>query len=412
MTTQQPLPYESKTQSFWETMTAHAGAAGFRVPDYQRHYDWSTSHLSRLLHDCLHGFHQHCKGDPDDPSFAYLGSIILNETVAESTFDGTALDVVDGQQRLTSLLLVALSVSKLLSDHMGDAEEMPSDVRQWLQTEISDHRARLNQCIVGQLPVRTGDFPYPRIVRSSDHRASSFRDAEYRSPVALLIAEFWNDELPEPVLPVRSVPSDEAAVPRLEQNHRYVVDILNRYVVGQHNDRTADLEDDAPIVHKSLFRRRTCRSLFMTLGDRSDEAENRIAEFLATDESTAGLTRLVLFASYLAHNVLLTRVETSKEEDALAIFDALNTTGEPLTALETCKPLVVNFEEREGGYAGSESENRWNAMELSLIDAFSEPAPRQKEIKQLVTAFALYSSGDKQSLDLVSQRRYMRSTSS
>ncbi|MCY3922250.1 MAG: DUF262 domain-containing protein [Chloroflexi bacterium] len=389
-------------------MNAHGGAAGFRVPDYQRQYDWSTLHLSRLLHDCLDGFHQHCEGNSGDPCFAYLGSIILNESTAESTFPGVALDIVDGQQRLTSLMLLALSVHDLLSVHSSSSQSIPNDVGEWLRTEVSMLKAALMQCIVGQLPLPLGEFPFPRIIRTVDHRARSFRDAEYRSPVALLIAESWNKEMSDPVLPVQSPPSDEATALRLEQNHRHITRILERYVLGQEPDRSADLDDEVTIVPQGLFRRRSCRSLFTTLRNHPDGTQNRFAETAATHETVAGLSRLVLFASYLTHNVILTRVETAKEEDALAIFDALNTTGEPLTALETCKPLVVSFEERERGYVGSESEIRWTSMEIGLIDAFSEPAQRQKEIKELVTAFALYLSGERRSQDLVSQRRYMR----
>ena len=106
--------------------------------------------------------------------------------------------------------------------------------------------------------------------------------------------------------------------------------------------------------------------------------------------------------------MVLTRVEAQNQADAFDIFDALNTTGEPLTALETCKPLIIQFEDDREGYLGSQSKEDWESMESTLAEAYSEPAKQQLETKQMLTSFALYFDGHKLQLDLTNQRRYLR----
>ncbi len=162
------------------------------------------------------------------------------------------------------------------------------------------------------------------------------------------------------------------------------------------------------MVEHALFANKACRSLFLCLPKNSRALQKPCCQVLSSPAGSQGLIRLILFASYLTQYVLLTRVETQKEEDAFDIFDALNTTGEPLTALETCKPLVALFEEQQDGYSGSQADRHWTAVESTIADTYRNADSRQREVKELIIAFALYLTGDKTPADLVTQRRYMR----
>ena len=90
------------------------------------------------------------------------------------------------------------------------------------------------------------------------------------------------------------------------------------------------------------------------------------------------------------------------------IFDALNTTGEPLTALETLWPKVIEFENSLDGYRGSESYIYLDNIKSHLDNVFVETDKRQKATKELLVSFALYLEGYKLSLHLNSQRTYLR----
>ena len=72
-----------------------------------------------------------------------------------------------------------------------DLAPLRDQTREWLDDEISFHLDGLFACMVGQLPQRGSNFPFPRIVRDVlDNRASNPNGAEYRSVVARLFREF------------------------------------------------------------------------------------------------------------------------------------------------------------------------------------------------------------------------------
>lgn len=80
----------------------------FRIPAYQRPYAWTTEQTSELLDDLATACGE--AGDVADASPYFLGSIVLIKDQQKPE-----ADVVDGQQRLTTLTIL-LSVLRDLSD--------------------------------------------------------------------------------------------------------------------------------------------------------------------------------------------------------------------------------------------------------------------------------------------------------
>ena len=403
--------YKATTGSFWETMTAHNDNVGYRIPIYQRDYHWDQGHLRRLLSDCLRGFSRHCDTGNDHEAFTYFGSIILTATETEETYSALSFDIVDGQQRLTSLTLAACALYNALEQQSRNLGDLCDHTKRWLMSEVEALKNLLYACAVGHLlKDRKDTFPYPRIIRSDsdDVRAPSPRHAKYGSPIAKFIAGFSNN-CTQANIPTSSVTSEDKARDHIEEMYRFIETSLNRYVLGI-NDSSDGVaaDDDIEVVESTSFTGRGCRSLFLRLSDYATSMQESCCDVLSSPGNSQGLIRLILFASYLTEYVLLTRVETQREEDAFDIFDALNTTGEPLTALETCKPLVAMFEEQQEGYAGSQTERYWSDVNEVIASTYSNAETRQRAVKQLVIAFALYLTGTKTGADLVIQRRYMR----
>ena len=171
--------------------------------------------------------------------------------------------------------------------------------------------------------------------------------------------------------------------------------------------------DDGPldvmVVDRMQFNRPGYTSLWRRLEASSQQEKDRQTALLTKEAGCEGLVRLLLFSSYFMQRVVLTRVESQDEEYAFDMFDSLNTTGDPLTALETCKPLVVAFENANGnGYSGSASQESWETLDGILHTSYPAPSKRQDESKRLLTSFALYLEGEKLPLDASSQRYYLR----
>lgn len=74
----------------------------FRVPDYQRPFSWSSDHFEDLIEDIT-------TANKDQEYF--LGTIVLHHRENEGHYD-----VVDGQQRLTSLMILLSCLRDLVDD--------------------------------------------------------------------------------------------------------------------------------------------------------------------------------------------------------------------------------------------------------------------------------------------------------
>lgn len=79
----------------------------FRIPLYQRPYAWQEEHVTQLLNDIN-------KPENNDEQY-YLGIVTIAETNEDNCYD-----LIDGQQRLTTLLLIATAAKKNI-----DSEDVP-----------------------------------------------------------------------------------------------------------------------------------------------------------------------------------------------------------------------------------------------------------------------------------------------
>lgn len=381
---------------------------GFRIPEYQRTYDWGKENIERLFDDVLSGVKTFLV---DQETLTFLGTVIVVEegqSQQENTFSSNSYSIVDGQQRLTTVALMALQSHQFLAALTSGLDDLPEDITRWLKQEASSTQGRLLNCVVGRLEVDGGvdNYPFPRIVRDQDIRGNSPHDAEYQTYVAKYLMGYRKSL--EPNTPEFTNPTFDPGNGEVERflDNVECIKIFMSSVVGSEEA----LETDP--IDASECGRPGARSIYNHLPSDEPTAnaiiDRAIGEYA---EKTIEILRLILFARYLLGQVVITKVETTSAGYAFDIFDALNTTGEPLTAIETFKPRITSFErETPPGrtYRGSESEQNMEIVE-SFLGSFSNPQERQNQARDLVISFALYLTADKCSRHLNSQRRYMQS---
>ena len=78
--------------------------SSLHLPEYQRPYRWKEEQLKRLLKDLKNHFEPPKDVPPANHDF-YVGSIILHQQ--QISADKQLLNIIDGQQRLTTLALIA-----------------------------------------------------------------------------------------------------------------------------------------------------------------------------------------------------------------------------------------------------------------------------------------------------------------
>ena len=401
--------FKAKAVSLHDLFNAKGNALSFRIPEYQRTYDWGVENLQRIFENVVSGLHD-LPSDKD--SLTFLGTLILVHDYQghEDTFDGVSYAVVDGQQRLTTISLVSVHLREALEKAISNLEDLPEDLKVWLRDEEQYVVERLVNCVSGFLkPDGVDTHPFPRVVRHSDNRADTSVDSAYLSVISKYLNAYakhirerapspfsfddWNDQI--------------GTTKRFKENVKSIIGFINEVRTGKEK---GDIGVDFPKTGD--LKKSAVHSLFNRLPKDDSKRERMLS--CATEryaEATAELFRLLTFSCYWLDHVLVIRVLINTQKYAVDIFDALNTTGEPLTAIETFKPRVIQFEDEQGrsGYAGSESEKFFGGIE-KYIAQFSKKEERQNGARDLIVPFALYLTGEKISRDLNSQRRYLRKT--
>ena len=387
----------------------HGGTAGFKVPEYQRIYDWSEENLDRLMTDCLSGFYQFSKSKGSRYPHTFLGTIILVKE-KDSDFSGSSLALVDGQQRITSLVLLCCTLFERINRLMQSitSERLPNtppNFIEWLEAESEHTKTTLHSCAIGRLPKLGKSIYFPRIVRAGDGRGEK-QYSEYRSGIGQLLINFHHYCFDS------SMPSFNLASSgnkKTDSSDREFERLSNSYKLLRKHVENLYIDDIVGRVKREKFEQIPLKDLFEKSSNYNQSQWNKIKTYIkSSDDDLEKIVRTILFSYYMLNYVVLTRVETEEEGSAFDIFDALNTTGIPLTAIETLKPLVVSF---ENNYSESESRDSFSRLEENLDEIIKDNNDkRQIATKELVTSFALYFNGVKLLNDLRGQRKYLRSS--
>lgn len=83
-----------------------------RIPSYQIGYSWERRHVNDLLDDIDYLFEEEQRGQDGD--FHYYGTVVLQEQgeTEVGTEEFTEYDIVDGQQRLSTIGLLMRCINE------------------------------------------------------------------------------------------------------------------------------------------------------------------------------------------------------------------------------------------------------------------------------------------------------------
>ena len=111
----------------------------FQIPDYQRAYSWESKHVDDLWEDI-------CEGMRTDTTH-FLGTVVLMQDKSHRDTEGRRRDVfqlVDGQQRVTTLCLLLIAVHNRL-------QENQRPLARGLWTDFIEHEDGLHKLSLGEL---------------------------------------------------------------------------------------------------------------------------------------------------------------------------------------------------------------------------------------------------------------------
>lgn len=98
----------------------------YRIPKYQREYTWGINDWDALFNDVTDNDHGY-----------FLGSYIC---VNSGSLNGTILEVIDGQQRFSTLMLLLAALYEKLSEHKDDMDDDDRNDLANLRSELANKK--------------------------------------------------------------------------------------------------------------------------------------------------------------------------------------------------------------------------------------------------------------------------------
>lgn len=98
----------------------------YRIPKYQREYTWGINDWDALFNDVTDNEHGY-----------FLGSYIC---VNSGSLNGTILEVIDGQQRFSTLMLLLTALHEKLSEHKDDMDDDDRNDLANLRSELANKK--------------------------------------------------------------------------------------------------------------------------------------------------------------------------------------------------------------------------------------------------------------------------------
>ena len=374
----------------------------FYIPAYQRDLSWSKENIERFFQDIVTGMQQLPDGDKDAVSF--IGTMVYFHDITYKTINpivrydvpSKVLNVIDGQQRIATLMLTA----SVLHDYIHVNRRRIST--EWLKEQAITMEAELESVFIQKYP--TGDIPYyPRMIRAFEDQWSKKQDQkQYNSPLSHYLCDYY------------AFRESDNAMKNYKMNDPDGLNERRRKIFNQFNDllRNIKKQVNRAVTHDAesgdiIFNIKSVAAdkKFLSAIFNIDELPEGTPNF--EDKKEVMMFKILALSSYILKRIHFIFIIVRENENyAYDIFEALNTTGQTLTAFETFKPVVI----REIGldnYENSSSKQHMDKVD-ELLKVLNKENEKLKTTSELIIHFALAENGKKITRAMRHQRQYLR----
>ncbi len=371
---------------------------GLYIPLYQRDYSWDSDNIDQLLEDINRGVERIAEGTTvNNGEIRFLGTII---TVIEANRDKihpvdrqalpTRIEkLIDGQQRVSTISLMSTILTKKiidLKDKIKPSDPIFDQVEEicnyWIEKKL--------------IPIFTFDLGRgvpklkPKIIRGSkDYWAREDAvDTAYKSELSNYLGHFINAYINK-----TNFPSISKNKHLLYQNAKRIQNWLDKDIVALDKDLTgeADFVSAENILNAFSqdllweFERPDLKQIILDC----DYTIKKSSAYVLTQ-----LLKVITVSHYLLDRCCFTLIQPTDDDWAFDMFQSLNATGTPLTAIETFKPTVVNTVNNESGvdFKNSECEINFKKVEDLLSNITSAPQ-KNKRTNDFLTSFFISLDG-------------------
>lgn len=376
----------------------------FYIPAYQRPYTWDKNHLDDLISDITHGLSLLIR---NKDAISFIGSVILIDDQRKETIDpivkyqtpSKVFLVIDGQQRLTTLIIYFITLHRLINEKLVPKYKKPkNDIDAWIMQQANNTLGLLEDTFIDEQNNGEGiDKYYPKIVRSYEDKWShTGKQSQYNSPIAFFIRSYIEFLKSQKDKKTKFMFSD--LIKNMSEAFK-LVNINTRYMENRTKEIISENRSEKYSTYNDFKHSKDLQKILF--GD--EFPDDLMSEDL--DQKSIELIKLLILSQFVLKRVSLTEVIAKNEDYAFDMFESLNTTGEPLTPYETFKPKVISA---EGHTKFEKSESKkYTDMVESHLNAFKSADKKLKETNAILIPFALKVSGIKLTKKFSDQRKFL-----
>ena len=377
---------------------------GFCVPLYQRGYTWEEENIDQLFEDIVLGIRE-LSDEGGGNSTTFLGTVILTDNETVEPWDNMAKPtgvqlVIDGQQRISTIALLSIQIIERLHSLSGNlVKEEPYTVLQNRCNDLIEDLTSLHT-----INLKRGSTPpeKPKIIsaREDDRWTFAGNDESYKSPVAHYIAKYIR--VKDTQQAYKSVNKDTGA--RVRRN----IDSINWWLEAICDAHIPDthLYGQFPVGEK-IVTDRIQEYVFGFKAGNLEAVSKAETDKQKADYFAAAIYHLFLFSYYLLRRCGVNRLEPIQEEWGFDMFQALNATGTPLTAMETFLPTVIQAEQATGHDWIQTPSSEYIADIEKLFETAGSNEQKNSRTNDLLGTFALCYDGEKLGNKFSAQKRWM-----
>ena len=372
----------------------------YYIPLYQRQYSWDTDNVTKFMDDIYDGVKSIVL---NSDYLRFIGTVILfqvDRPMPGVHYDYAGLlsnifNVIDGQQRISTIAIISCMLHKELSHRMRDIEKAVCPTSTGFKQVVSSiQNAQFSLEEFYSIEVKKAEVNperKPIIIRALNERVNPATDQWtlygkledfYQSDIASLIATYIYN---------RTLNPDDLQNSKLKENVKEMEKWIHR----------AASSKDFPTAEALLEAEGDGLKDF---ADPNIDLQKMKEESQAYYEQACGCIKLLAFVKFLTDRTYLTYIRCPSENLAFDMFQSLNATGTPLTAIEVFKPLVINLHRED--YGRSKTKEYFDEVDR-LFASMRNTADKDKGTNEILTQLALIHRGSELGKRFSAQRNWL-----
>ena len=388
---------------------------GLYIPLYQRDYSWDSDNIEQLLEDLTRGIQRISSGEVGDDSkeIRFLGTII---TVVEpnrnhiypveiQAVPSRIEKLIDGQQRVSTIALMATLLTKRLTEIKNKIKSnnpIYDQVNEICDIWISQKLASIFSFDLGRGTPRLK----PKIIRGAKDYWTRTDDVDvaYKSELSNYLGHFIKAYTDKTAFPCLT--KEKYGNTLLYQNGRRIESWLKKTVSTAHEEQSNDEFSTAEQILNNFSQDLLWEFERQDLVD--IVKERNFTDKKSNSYVLCELIQTLSVCHYLLDRCCFTIIQPTDDDWAFDMFQSLNATGTPLTAIETFKPTVVNTVDGEDGhqFKDSDSDKSFKKVEKFLSEA-TTAAQKNKRTNDYLTSFFVAYDGRTMSTHFSYQRKVL-----